>query len=114
MFPMMWSQPACRNIDERSVSQVNVAGTRPSRNMNAWRAGAGIDSSNQKTSALTRMIPTVTYGVVLEGMTSRRGITSRVYGTVPIEGDCGLSEALRVRYQGLVVRPSFLHPLADR
>src|SRR3954447_21555852 len=74
MFPITCDQLPCRNIDVISVGALNVAGTTPYTYRNWLSVSGGIDSSNSHASAFSTMIVTVMYGVVRDGMTSRRGI----------------------------------------
>src|SRR3954464_13380631 len=78
MFPSTCDQLPCRNIDVISVGAVKYAGTTPNRVRNSLSTSCGSESSNSHANAFSAMIVTVMYGVVREGITSRRGITEAI------------------------------------
>src|SRR5258706_11208087 len=74
MLPRKCSQPPCRNIDVKSVSQLKCAGTSAKARRNAGISESGIDSSKRNATALETMRAMVTNGKVRVWMTSRSGI----------------------------------------
>src|SRR6266550_307908 len=81
MLPATCRRPPCTNIDVKTVTHEKAAGTRPKYSVKASTARPR-ESSYRNTSTLSEISEIVTYGVVREGMMSRRGIIESLWSAV--------------------------------
>ena len=81
MLPMMCRKPPWRNMDVNTASHENAAGIRPKIQDELLGNVAERPFVEEHGCGTTTAIrPNVTYGVVREGMMSRRGIMSGYVG----------------------------------
>src|SRR6476620_2504522 len=104
MFEMTCIQPAWRNWLVKRAGQANHAGISAYEATNCCSCAAGSSCSYRKMIAFSTISPTVTNGVVRDGITSLIGI---------IESSIGRGSEGKVSVPGLGARPRGLTPEAQ-